>query len=77
MVAVMTKNAERAPLICMRCKRQDETVKLESSRTQYHTDLPWDHPDNPNADIPLCRECAKDHHAHWDDMWNEYYAGCW
>lgn len=28
---------------------------------------------DPNADIPLCRSCAADHHEYWDDMWNQYH----
>jgi len=54
---------------CMRCKTT-EGVKMESSRTAYHTDLPFDHPDNPNADVPLCPDCAEEHHEFWSDMWS-------
>lgn len=32
-------------------------------------------PSDPNAPIPLCRGCAKDHHDYWDERWAEYYAG--
>ena len=56
---------------CLCCGIVDG-VFLESSRTAYH----WDGVgQNPNADIPLCRDCAVDHHEHWDFMWAEYYAG--
>lgn len=48
-------------------------VRWESSRTAYH----WDGKGkNPNADVPLCRICAKEHHEYWTDMWRGYYAGC-
>lgn len=57
-------------------------VELEDSRTAYHVPEPtqWDHilgeeKEDPNADIPLCRACAKIHHENWDDMWNTYYSG--
>jgi len=50
-------------------------VEMESSRTMYPWDGPEDDPDNPNRPIALCRECAKDHHQHWDAMWAEYRAG--
>lgn len=30
---------------------------------------------DPNAPIPLCRECVEEHHANWDAAWAEYYAG--
>jgi hypothetical protein len=32
-------------------------------------------PPDPNADLFLCRDCAADHHANWDEVWREYYAG--
>ena len=28
-----------------------------------------------NGDLSLCRGCAADHHAEWDDRWSEYYSG--
>lgn len=68
-------------LKCWACESIDG-VQMESSRTAYQ--LPdktlWDHikdvePENPNADIPLCRACAVEHHSEWDEHWNEYYAG--
>jgi hypothetical protein len=31
--------------------------------------------EDPNADVPLCRKCAAEHHANWDDQWADYYAG--
>lgn len=56
---------------CLRCGSA-EGVETESSRTMYE---PTERDPNPNAPIPLCRGCAKDHHEYWDDMWNEYRAG--
>jgi hypothetical protein len=52
-----------------------EDCEPESARTAY----PWDGTgENPNRYAVLCRECAAEHHAHWDEMWAEYYAsqGC-
>jgi hypothetical protein len=28
-----------------------------------------------NRALSLCRGCAADHHAEWDERWSEYYAG--
>ena len=28
-----------------------------------------------NCPIAYCRECALEHHAYWNEMWDEYYAG--
>lgn len=68
---------------CARCGSQ-EGVQFEDSGTAYVTPpcgryerlclddpLNGDPPD-PNAPIPLCRPCAKDHHDYWDAMWEEY-----
>ena len=33
-----------------------------------------DEPPDPNTPVALCRDCAADHHAHWDEMWNTYYS---
>jgi len=53
-------------------------VELESSRTMYH----WenyhgreDTPADPNRRVRLCRDCAAEHHQHWDSMWDDYYSG--
>lgn len=57
------------------CERCEETkgVKIEDSRTAYH----WDGKgDDPNRPLLLCRSCANEHHAHWDERWDEYYSGC-
>jgi len=62
------------PLRCLCCESV-EGVEMESSRTCYPWDGPIDSPDNPNSPIPLCRECAREHHLNWDHMWSEYYAG--
>jgi len=32
-------------------------------------------PEDPNADIPLCRSCAEAHHEEWNNRWAEYYRG--
>lgn len=58
-----------------------EGVQLEDSRTAYDT-TPFDRFDrinkldepDPNAPVLLCRDCAADHHAYWDEMWKDYYA---
>lgn len=53
----------------LKCKYcgSEEGVCLESARTAYH----WDGKgEDPNAPVPLCRPCAKEHHDHWDDMWS-------
>ena len=45
---------------------------MESSRTMYH----WSTQENdPNHPLPLCRECAEEHHEQWDDQWADYYGG--
>lgn len=59
---------------CLRCGGT-LGIEMESSRTQYHFEGDWDSEDNPNKDIPLCRPCAKEHHADWDSMWSDYYGG--
>jgi len=61
-------------LACARCY-STEGVEFESSRTQYYFEGEWNDPRNPNAPIPLCRACAKDHHEYWNDMWAQYYGG--
>lgn len=54
------------------CDAEGPGVELESSRTFYH----WDGTgEDPNADVPLCRDCARMHHEYWDEMWSEYYRG--
>lgn len=30
---------------------------------------------DPNAPLALCRPCAEEHHANWDERWAEYQAG--
>lgn len=69
-------------LVCRGCDTTLD-VQMEASRTMYDPGplTFWeailldgeDRPD-PNADIPLCRECAVDHHANWDEMWSMYYS---
>lgn len=60
-------------LSCVRCE-STEGVKLEDSRTMYHFDGKIGSEDDPNRPIPLCRECAAEHHEHWDSMWADYYS---
>jgi len=50
---------------CAHCGSK-EGVELESSRTAYPKKE--EEPD-PNAPIPLCRKCAKEHHEYWNEMW--------
>lgn len=52
-------------------------LRLEDSRTMYHYEGKWENPDNPNRPVLLCNDCAETHHEHWDDMWAEYYDGCY
>ena len=61
---------------CVAC-HTTEGVKIESSRTAYDTSYPRTRferildpePEDPNIDIPLCRECSEDHHSYWNEMW--------
>lgn len=47
------------------CKEQTG-LEWEDSRTSYH----WNGlGKDPNRHILLCRSCAVEHHADWDDMW--------
>lgn len=65
-----------------------EGVKEEPCRTAYHVP-DCEHSDcaeypelkvacyasrDPNKTAWLCRECAEDYHAHWDEMWAQYYG---
>jgi hypothetical protein len=69
-------------LTCLRCG-STEDVQLECSRTCYDTSrvrtryerIMVPETPEPNAPIPLCRPCAKEHHEYWDDVWTEYYSG--
>lgn len=79
-------NPSTEPCLC--CGSTTD-VKLEDSRTHYETprrdryekflamgedNCPAD-PVDPNAPIPLCRACAKEHHSEWDERWAEYHSG--
>jgi hypothetical protein len=33
-----------------------------------------DEPEDPNRSVMLCRECAAEHHAYWDERWSEYQS---
>jgi len=70
-------------MICEGCGKS-EGVELEDSRTMYAPPVLnyWDRvlldgeePPDPNAPIPLCRDCAVEHHANWDERWADYYSG--
>jgi hypothetical protein len=64
-------DALKSSLACLACGAT-YGVELESSRTRF----PWNGVSvDPNARIPLCRPCAKEHHAYWDERWAEYRAG--
>lgn len=54
------------------CCHSFRGVELESGRTAYHYEGPYDVFNDPNRAVGLCRGCAKDHHEHWDAMWDEY-----
>lgn len=58
-------------LMCARCDTT-ENVSLENSRTCH---VAREEEPNPNAPIPLCPSCAKEHHEYWDEMWADYYRG--
>lgn len=54
------------------CDAEGPGVEQESSRTMYH----WDGTgEDPNRDPWLCRDCARIHHEHWDEMWDDYNRG--
>lgn len=68
-------------LTCGRCG-STEGVELESARTAYARPTPtvWSlideewldkEPPDLNAPIPLCRECAIEHHEYWDELWGQ------
>ena len=73
---------------CERCGLT-EGLRFESSRTCYYNESKLregrrkklrmleleEAEEDPNRDIVLCRECAVEHHAYWDEMWKEYYYG--
>ncbi len=82
--------AADSELTCACCGTTKDDVRMESSRTAYVFVLPrltryerileenFDEdppdPEDPNADIPLCRGCAEGHHSNWDAQWAEYYS---
>jgi hypothetical protein len=70
-------NAQYRPtpvLACIRCDSTDG-VQMEDSRTMYHFEGELDSPEDPNKPIPLCRPCAADHHAYWNERWDDYRSG--
>ena len=56
------------------CCGHTNGIEMEHSRTMYPFDGEPSDPANPNRDVALCRACAAEHHAYWNDMWNEYHA---
>lgn len=60
--------------VCACCGSPDG-VEMEDARTQYHFEGIAGSEQDPNRPIPLCRLCADEHHAHWNEMWAEYRAG--
>lgn len=69
-------------MVCSRCGSA-EKVMLEESRTMYDRSKNdfWDFvmdgvlDEDPNAPVPLCRDCAQMHHDWWDEQWAEYNSG--
>lgn len=58
-------------LECMGCHTK-EGVKMWPSRTAYY----WDGKgDNPNAPVPLCEDCGKEHDEYWAEMWSYANGG--
>lgn len=56
---------------CEHCSDLDG-VEFEDARTSYC----WDgEGEDPNRPLVLCRSCAAEHHANWDEQWREYYSG--
>lgn len=55
-----------APFRIAACSRCETVigVRMESSRRV-----------DDRLDIPLCGWCAEEHHAHWDEMWDDYNQG--
>lgn len=66
-----------------------EDVREEPCRTAYYVE-PCEHTDcleneemralcyqsrDPNKSAWLCRPCAAEYHAGWDEIWGAYYAG--
>ena len=60
-------------LPCEYCQTIDKPREWVPSMTAYHTDLPHDHPDHPNRDVYLCKDCEEQHTEFWTAMWDEYY----
>ena len=69
--------------VCEQCGRT-EGVEAEDSRTNYPEPILdiWDRllldgadPPSPNDPLFLCRDCAKEHHEYFDEVYKEYYAG--
>lgn len=56
---------------CLRCET-DEGVTMQPSYTAYH----WDGTGpNPNADLPLCKECGEEHYEYMMELWSHARGG--
>lgn len=47
---------------CEHCETET-TVSMQSCRTAYADD-------SLNAGMVLCKDCAKEYHDYWDEMWS-------
>jgi hypothetical protein len=57
---------------CERCASFYPTT-MQASRTAYA----WNgEGKDPNLPLRLCTDCAVDHHAYWDERWDDYWRGC-
>lgn len=57
---------------CGACEGLDSPCKAGVTNKRECPNWPKE---DPNAPILLCRECAEEHHANWDNIWADYYAG--
>ncbi len=60
--------------VCLHCEAT-KGARRESAQTAYHYEGVVGSDDDPNRPVSLCRKCAREHHAHWNDMWADYYGG--
>ena len=54
------------------CKKD---VTWINSRTFYSWDIDEEPLEDPNRSIFLCPHCAEVYNRHWQDRWDDYYAG--
>lgn len=64
-------NGEMPKRICERPGCGSTRVNFVDSRTAYVSCDDFSD-DERNADWILCAECEEEHHARWDEMWDEY-----